>query len=135
MQPNACSIALLSGNAVFLVQRAYAPFEGLWTLPGGRLEPGETALECIKRELFEETGLIAHTPEQVLIQTVGENDMRYRLAVFAAPHPFRAPTVSDEISNWDWVHIEEIARYRTTEGLADIVQACLRHLQNYGYAS
>ncbi|MCD7059308.1 NUDIX domain-containing protein [Pelagibacterium xiamenense] len=135
MQPNACSIALLNGNAVLLIQRAYAPFEGLWTLPGGRMDLGETPIECVKRELFEETGLIVSAPAQVLTETVGEGAMRYRLAVFTARHPFRAPMVCDEIANWDWVLLEEIPRYKTTPNLARIVAACARHLDSYGYAS
>ncbi|WP_404405816.1 NUDIX domain-containing protein [Pelagibacterium halotolerans] len=135
MQPNGCSIALLNGNAVLLIQRAYAPFEGLWTLPGGGREPGESPIECVTRELFEETGLIVEAPAQVLIETAEEAGITYRLAVFAARHPFRAPMVSDEIANWDWVLLEEIPRYRTTPGLDRVVAACARHLDRYGYAS
>src|SRR5690606_7855685 len=114
--------------AVLLVQRAYAPFYGYWTFPGGRMDPGETAQECVARELFEETGLIVGDPVQVLVESVGEGKLKFNLAVFAAHHPRQAPIVSPEISNWDWVPIDEIQSYRTTAHLPEIASACLECL-------
>ena len=42
---------------LLLIQRANEPGKGLWSLPGGRVEPGETDFEAAVRELREETGL------------------------------------------------------------------------------
>ncbi|SDG39171.1 NUDIX domain-containing protein [Pelagibacterium luteolum] len=124
MKPDACSIGLFHGDEVFLIKRNYAPFMGLWTFPGGRMEPGETPLDCVKRELFEETRLLVHDPMQVLVETVGEGDKSYTLAVFAAECAMAAPITSPEIADWEWVHIEEVQAYRTTEHLREIVEAC-----------
>lgn len=44
---------------VLLMHRQKEPNKGLWTGPGGKLEPGEAPVECARRELFEETGLSA----------------------------------------------------------------------------
>ncbi|WP_020662439.1 NUDIX domain-containing protein [Amycolatopsis benzoatilytica] len=42
---------------LLLVQRGHEPGKGLWSLPGGRVEPGETDFQAVVRELREETGL------------------------------------------------------------------------------
>jgi 8-oxo-dGTP diphosphatase len=124
IRPNACSIALIDEDRVFLIQRAYPPFANLWTLPGGRREPGETPEDCVRRELFEETGLLVAEPIPVRVEAIGEGRQRYLLAVFTASLVYAAPVVSKEILDWDWVEISELNRYECTENLADIVSAC-----------
>lgn len=124
MKPNACSIALIDDTRVFLIQRAYPPFANLWTLPGGRREPGETVEECVKRELFEETGLLVTDPIPVLVENIGEGAQTFMLAVFTARQVYAAPVVSHEVADWDWVEISELGRYECTENLAGIVGAC-----------
>jgi 8-oxo-dGTP pyrophosphatase MutT (NUDIX family) len=47
------------GRVLLLRRSATRTWPGTWCLPGGRLESGETLEECCRRELFEETGLIA----------------------------------------------------------------------------
>lgn len=42
---------------LLLVQRGHDPHRGLWSIPGGRIEPGESAEQAIVREVREETGL------------------------------------------------------------------------------
>jgi 8-oxo-dGTP diphosphatase len=42
---------------LLLIQRGHAPHAGLWSLPGGRVEPGETTDAAVEREVLEETGL------------------------------------------------------------------------------
>jgi mutator protein MutT len=44
-------------DSILLIKRSTAPFVGYWALPGGRVEPGETADQAIVREVKEETGL------------------------------------------------------------------------------
>ena len=56
----AASAVLFRGEAVLLIERSSSPAEGLWSLPGGAIEMGETAEDATRREVHEETGLIAH---------------------------------------------------------------------------
>ncbi len=53
------SAAIFRGRDVLLIQRGKGTFTGLWSLPGGHIEPGETARHAAAREVLEETGVEA----------------------------------------------------------------------------
>lgn len=58
--PAACAGAIVfRGPDVLLIRRARPPLQGQWSLPGGRIEFGETAQDAALRELKEETGVEA----------------------------------------------------------------------------
>ena len=82
----AVSVALVRGETVLLVKRALEPSRGLYAFPGGRVEAGETSEEAARRELLEETGLIAAALSplrEYLIDTqVDGEEITYRLEVF-----------------------------------------------------
>ena len=55
----AVGVVCLRGDEVLLIRRGTAPRMGEWSLPGGRIEPGERATDAALRELVEETGVKA----------------------------------------------------------------------------
>jgi mutator protein MutT len=67
----AASAAIFRGSTVLLVQRGKGALKGLWSLPGGHIEPGETARAAAVREVREETGVEARIVERL-------GDVRYR---------------------------------------------------------
>lgn len=52
------AIVFDDAGRLLLIKRGHPPGEGLWSLPGGRVEPGETDAEAVVREVLEETGLV-----------------------------------------------------------------------------
>ncbi|WGM48186.1 NADH pyrophosphatase [Brevundimonas sp. NIBR10] len=55
----AVGVVCLKGDEVLLIRRGRPPREGEWSLPGGRIEPGERLHAAALRELYEETGVSA----------------------------------------------------------------------------
>lgn len=55
----AVGVVCLKDGEVLLIRRGKAPRQGEWSLPGGRIEPGERAVDAALRELYEETGVAA----------------------------------------------------------------------------
>ena len=54
-----------AAGRLLLIQRGHAPSAGTWSVPGGRMEPGETEAAAVVREVAEETGLRVR-PDRVL---------------------------------------------------------------------
>ena len=63
---------------VLLIQRGQEPFKGKWALPGGFVNMDETLEEACKRELLEETGLVADTMKQFKAYDAIHRDPRHR---------------------------------------------------------
>src|SRR5690606_31302064 len=74
------SAAVFRGEAVLLVQRGKGSFTGLWSLPGGHVEPGETTREAARREVGEETGVSAELTVLVDVHDVIVRDAAGALA-------------------------------------------------------
>ena len=68
---------------VLLIQRAIDPYKGKWALPGGFMNIDESAEECARRELEEETGLKTASVEQFYTFTDVMRDPRERVITVA----------------------------------------------------
>lgn len=119
----AASVALVRRDDLLLIQRNRAPSEGLWTLPGGRLEPGETTEQCAIRELREELGLMLYGLRPLIVLRHGP----YRLQTFAT-QAWDGEIAADaaEIRDWRWVRPIQLACLPTTPGLGEVVEAAFR---------
>lgn len=119
----AASVAIVRRNDVLLIQRNRPPAEGLWTLPGGRLEPGETAEQCATRELREEMGLSVFALRPLIVLSHGQ----HRLQSFAT-QVFEGEIVADpaEVRAFRWVTLHGAADLRTTPGLIRVLEAAFR---------
>lgn len=103
---------------VLLVQRGREPDRGRWSVPGGRLEQGETPAEAVAREVLEETGLAVAVHEELwsLTKDIGD-DRAYEI------HDFRATVVGGELRAGDdaadvrWFAPEELPGLPVTEDL------------------
>ena len=119
----AASVALVRRDDVLLIQRDRPPSEGLWTLPGGRLEPGESLEDCAGREVKEELGLSVFGLKPLRKLRHGD----YELQTFGT-QIFEGDITPDpaEIRAWRWVRPKDLAGLKTTAGLEDVIAAAFR---------
>ena len=103
---------------LLLVRRGTDPGRGQWSVPGGRVEPGESAAEALVREVLEETGLVVEAGE--LVGTV-ERDAPDGSVYVIEDH--RATVVGgvlragDDAAEVGWVTAAELARLDCVDGL------------------
>lgn len=112
---HAVSLVVLHGGRFLLVRRGRPPSQGLFAFPGGRVEPGEAAEDAIKRELREETGLVADSVALLREMAIeGEGGKRYRLEIFRALKVQGALQASDDADYAGWYTIEEMRQLPIT---------------------
>lgn len=126
-QPNAASVGIVRHGKILLIKRAFAPYQNLWTFPGGRMEPTETIEQCAIREVQEELGLTVRNPRHVMTQSLGR-DGTYRLAVFTTTDYVGTIKPSNEIADHKWVDPGMLIALRTTSRLDDVIKECFRTL-------
>lgn len=123
-----------AAGRVLLVRRGRPPGVGLWTVPGGKVEPGERLADAVVREVAEETGLaVACGPLVEVIERMGEGwhyvILDY-LAELSDPGPGpgapRPPRAGDDVTDARWVDRAELAALPTTEGLAPVLERAWR---------
>jgi ADP-ribose pyrophosphatase YjhB (NUDIX family) len=134
----AVSAANIRDGRVLIVRRANPPAHGLYTLPGGIVETGETLIEALIREIDEETGLTIEP-----IGLAGYRDAIYRddndrvqrhfvICAFAARWVAGEPRLNEELHDFHWMRPHEIAGLKTTEGLGEIIAAAFARMEEAG---
>lgn len=76
MRPFACDALLIENGRILLIRRANEPFKGRWAIPGGRIEENESAEDCLRREMKEETGLDVEPVKLIGIYSDPKRDPR-----------------------------------------------------------
>ncbi len=84
------------GDDVLLIQRAKAPRKGDWSIPGGRIENGETQTEAALRELFEETHIIAKLGQKIDTIPASFDGVDYILHDYLAEWEGNEPQAGDD---------------------------------------
>ncbi len=132
MRPQlAVSAAIFHNDRLLLVRRARKPALGVWTLPGGRVEFGESLHQALNREVQEETGLtieiagLAGYREGLPRPDRGQGG-HYVILPFAAHWLSGDVKLNDELDDFRWIAPDGLGAFKTTEGLAGIVASACR---------
>ena len=122
-RPEVCVGAIaVDADRILLVRRGHGPAAGEWSVPGGRVEAGETLAEAVVRELAEETGLEGVADRFVSwVERIGE-DHHFVILDFAVTvlDP-RDPVAGEDAAEAEWVPLEDVAERRLVEGLFEFL--------------
>ncbi len=128
----AVSAAIFRDDKILLVRRARSPAKGFYSLPGGRVEFGETLHAALHREVDEETALkieivgLAGWREVVPGATGGGH---YLIMSFAARWASGEPVLNDELDDFKWLTPDALGDLKVTGGLAEVIQQARRLLR------
>lgn len=125
----AVSAVIFRGGRILLVRRARSPGKGFYSLPGGRVEFGESLHTALHREVDEETGLKIEIIglagwREVLPETSGGG--HYLIMSFAARWTGNEPVLNDEHDDFKWLAPDGLSDLKTTGGLQEVIEAARR---------
>jgi len=128
----AVSAVIFRERKVLLVRRARSPGRGFYSLPGGRVEYGETLQQALAREVDEETGLrvdivgLAGWREVLPGASAGGH---YVIMSFATRWAALEPVLNDEHDDYKWLEPGHFGDLKLTGGLLEVVEAARRLIE------
>jgi 8-oxo-dGTP diphosphatase len=127
----AVSAAIFRDDKILLVRRAQSPARGFYSLPGGRVEFGETLHAAVHREVDEETSLKIEIVDlagwrEVVPGTTGGG--HYLIMSFAARWIWGEPVLNGELDDFRWLAPDALGDLKITAGLQEIIQSARRLL-------
>ena len=119
-----------AAGRLLLILRGHEPGKGLWSVPGGRIEPGETDQAAVIRETFEETGLtVACGPLLGAVEAPGLDGAVVDIRDYAAEVTGGRLTPGDDAADARWVTPAELARL---DADGELVHGLLAALRTWG---
>ncbi|MBN8943593.1 MAG: NUDIX hydrolase [Rhizobiales bacterium] len=125
----AVSTAVIRGDRILLAQRAKPPGQGLYSLPGGLVEIGETLAEAAARELMEEVAVEAEpiglcgARDIIMRDATGQVERHFVVVSYAALWIAGEGERSPEASDIRWIGLDGFDHLATTEGLGEVARA------------
>ena len=125
----AVSAAIFRDGNILLVRRARSPGKGFYSLPGGRVEFGESLHTALHREVDEETALRVEIAglagwREVLPATNGGG--HYLIMSFAARWSAGEPRLNDELDDFKWLAPDGLGELMVTDGLQQVIETARR---------
>ena len=111
---------LQDGDRILLQNRVMNDWQG-YTLPGGHVEPGESFVDAVIREMKEETGLTIIEPKLAGVKQFPIDNGRYVVLLFKATK-FTGSLVSSEEGPMEWVDCYHLADVKTVDDFDDLLK-------------
>jgi 8-oxo-dGTP diphosphatase len=117
-----CVGAIITDAAgrLLLIKRGHEPGKGLWSIPGGRVEPGETDEQAVIREVREETGLVVQPGRLIgAVRRPAPAGAMLDIRDYAATMTGGTLAAGDDADDARWAGPAELAGLSLTDGLAE----------------
>ncbi len=120
----AVGAVVIDRGRLLLVRRGRGPGLGEWSVPGGRVEPGETLAEAVEREVAEETALTVRCgPFIGWVERIGSTHHFVIMDFRAELTGTDEATAGDDAAEVAWVELGEVAEMGLVAGLLDFLTA------------
>ena len=128
----AVSGAIFRDGKVLLVRRSRSPGKGFYSLPGGRVEFGESLHTALHREVDEETALkieiVGLAGWREVVPGTGGGGGHYLIMSFAARWTSGEPVLNDELDDFRWLPPDALGDLKVTGGLQEVIKSARRVL-------
>ena len=130
VKPTDCvGVICFRGEDVLLIERGTAPRKGEWSIPGGRIEAGESERDAALRELFEETGVMAALESKVATIDANFEGFHYRLHDYAARWISGEPQFGDDAADARFVSPAELEHVEMWAKTREVIETARRSLK------
>jgi len=112
---------IVRDSGVLLVRRKREPSKGLWSMPGGLVDLGETLEDAARRETKEETGIdiriekLLDVVDNIIHDDHGKTRFHYVVAIFLARPLTTEVKPRSDVSEARWIHFENLSSYPMTK--------------------
>ena len=111
---------ITDGDRILLQNRTKNDWQG-YTLPGGHVEPGESFVDAVIREMKEETGLDIKNPRLTGVKQFPIEGGRYVVLLFKA-NEYSGTVVSSDEGQMEWVDSNHLSEIHTVEDFEDLIR-------------
>jgi ADP-ribose pyrophosphatase YjhB (NUDIX family) len=128
---------ILDRDRVLMVERGRPPLQGMWSLPGGVLEAGETLEQGLRREILEETGLeiqphgVVEIFERIMRDAEGRPEYHYVVIDYLCSATGGALRAASDSANAVWVPRRALGRLHITKGTLPVIEKAFRNRAKY----
>lgn len=113
---------VVDDGRLLLVRRGHGPAAGEWSVPGGRVEPGETLPEAVLRELEEETGIVGLCGDLAgWVERIDDDRHFVILDFWVTTLDPVDPVAGDDAAEAEWVGLHQVSERRLVDGLGQFL--------------
>ena len=114
-------VVCLKGDQVLLIERGRPPRQSQWSIPGGKVELGESLKAAALRELAEETGVLAEIIDLIDVYEIIEDEFHYVLVDYSAKWLAHEPKANDDATKACFMTYQEALTHLSYDDLKDVV--------------